>query len=410
MAHAESERSLGALPGLKIDRKRRSARWHKPRIVALTILLVAALALVVWALRRPPMVSVVQVREARPAEDITELTAAGYVASERRSTVAPKIPGRLVSVLVKEGQSVDEGEVIAQLDDSDATVALRQAEAETRTAEAHVGVAAADLAKAERDLDQMSRLVATGAVSSKAYTDARSAEESARNTKRAADGELRAARDAAAAARIHLEDTVIRAPFSGTISKKLADEGAVLAPAAVSDVQVGGIVEIVDLASLNVEAELSEDRLSLVHEGQPALIFLDAYPDRTYQGKAGTIRPTIDKSKATAVVKVPFSEPTQGVFPNMGAKVSFLRRPADPAELEKEPRLRVPQSAIVKIAGGDAVFVVDQGRVKSEHVKLGPSFGSECSLVEGPAPGTQIVSAPRHLRDGQKVRVATGPT
>jgi len=370
----------------------------------------ALVALVVLA-RRPPLVAVAQVREARPGEDLTELTAAGYVAAERRSTVAPKIPGRLVSVLVKEGQQVTEGDILARLEDSDAVAALGQAQAQGLSANGQLGVARAARIKADRDLDRTARLAATGALSPNALDDARSQADSARENERAAVAQLRASADATAAARIRLDDTVIRAPFTGTISKKLADEGAVLAPAAVSDVNVGGIVEMVDLGSLDVEAELSEDRLASVREGQPALIFLDAYPEKVFQGVTGTVRPTIDKAKATAVVKVSFLQPPSGVFPNMGAKVSFLKRPVDAASLENEARLRVPRSALVNIGGRDTVFVVEGGRVRSETVSVVGDVGNEVMLRQGPPPGTQIVAAPvSRVRDGSKVRVATGST
>jgi RND family efflux transporter MFP subunit len=403
MAQVESSPRFEAL---RIDRSRKTAKRSKARVgvVALAVLLVV-LAVVVLA-TRPDRVTVVEVREARPGETVTALTAAGYVSSERRSTIAPKTAGRLVEVLVKEGQRVNEGDVLARLDDRDAVVALKQAEAQARAASADVGVARAARAKADRDLDQTDRLARTGAVSPTALLDARSAASQASENERAVAARSKAAEDALSEARIRLEDTVVRAPFTGTISKKLADEGAVLAPAAVSEVEVGGIVELVDLDALNVDAELSEDRLASVREGQPALIFLDAYPGKVYEGTASTLRPTIDRAKATAVVKVPFDQPPQGVFPNMGAKVSFLTKKLDQDELAHEPRLMVPRSSIVKIEGRDAVFVVVGNRVRSEPVKIAAEAGNEVALSEGPPAGTPIVTLPRaSLRDGKKVRV-----
>ena len=396
------------LEALRIDRNRTVARKTKKRIAAaLVVGLLAALAVLVL-LRRPPQVLVAEVREARPGEAATELTAAGYVSSERRSTVAPKIPGRLVQVAVKEGQHVEQGDVLARLDDKDQVVGLRQAEAQAGAAAADAASARAARAKADRDLDQMTRLAASGAISPTALLDTRTAADAARAGELAALARQKAADDVVAQAKIRL-DTVVRAPFSGTVSKKLADEGAVLAPAAVSDIDVGGIVELVDLDTLGVDAELGEDRLASVHEGQPALIFLDAYPDKFYEGVTGTIRPTIDRAKATAVIKVPFLAPPEGVFPNMGAKVSFLSRKLDADALAREPRLRVPRSAVVTIDGHDAVWVVEGGRVRHQVVTVAAQAGDEVSLSDGPPPGTTIVSAagPK-LKDGARVRVVTG--
>ena len=137
--------------------------------------------------------------------------------------------------------------------------------------------------------------------------DAQSQADSALAQLSAAKNQLSAAEAAAKAAALRLEETVIRAPFTGTVVKKLADEGAVLAPAAVSEINVGGIIQLVDLSDLDVEAEVSEDRLETIHEGQPTLIFLDAYRDKVFRGEAGTLRPSIDRAKATAIVKVKFA-------------------------------------------------------------------------------------------------------
>src|SRR3954447_9839640 len=139
MANVGSGGRLGLVAGLKIDRTRRATKSSRRRILGIAALVGLALAALVVLARRPPLVAVAQVREARPGEDLTELTAAGYVAAERRSTVAPKIPGRLVSVLVKEGQQVTEGDVLVRLEDNDAVAALGQAQAQGLSANGQLG-------------------------------------------------------------------------------------------------------------------------------------------------------------------------------------------------------------------------------------------------------------------------------
>jgi HlyD family secretion protein len=398
------------LDDLRIDRHRRTAsrrrmlRWVIPAVTLL-------LGLLVWLLlaRRPAAVAVAEVRLAQPGEQMTELSAAGYVASERMSNVAPKQAGLLRELLVTEGQAVQEGDVIARLDDSDARAQLREAEARARAARAELASASAADAKARRDLDVDARLAASGAISATALLDAQTQANAARAQAGAAREELSAALAAREAARLRLDDMVVRAPFAGTVVKKLADEGAVLAPAAVSDVSIGGIVELVDLNHLNVEAEVSEDRLASIREGQPALIFLDAYPDQVFRGSATTIRPTIDRSKATAIVKVVFDPVPERVYPNMGAKVSFLSGEMSPDRLATEPRLRVPASAVVQRGDRQMVLTVRGGRVHGEPVRVAERHGDEMALVQGPAPGTQVIAAPpKRLREGSRVRVRAG--
>ncbi|MCC6559214.1 MAG: efflux RND transporter periplasmic adaptor subunit, partial [Polyangiaceae bacterium] len=343
----------------------------------------------------------------RPGEAETRLSASGYVVARTRSIVAPKIPGRLAEVLVEEGERVQEGQLLARLDDEDARAALAQQTALARAAEAHLAAAGAAQAQAELDLSRAEPLVESGALAVAELDTARTRSDAAVAQAVAARADLAAAEAGIEAARLRLEQTEIRAPFDGTIVRKLADIGAVLAPATISEIDVGGIVEMVDLDTLEVEAEVSEEELPRIREGQPALIFLDAYPDRVIRGTASAVRPSIDRSKATAVVKVRFAEPAAGALPNMGARVSFLERPVDPVALRDEPRLRVPASAVVERDGADVVFVVDGDRVRRVPVGVAARVGAEVALSSGPQPGARVVAAPRPgLRDGARVRVA----
>jgi HlyD family secretion protein len=108
---------------------------------------------------------------------------------------------------------------------------------------------------------------------------------------------------------------------------------------------------------------------------------------------------------------VRFQSVPRGALPDMGAKVSFLREPLPPDALDpKTQPPRVPSSAVVQDGGGPAVWVVKDGRLARQPVRLGPRVGEEVSLVEGPPAGTQVVVAPdsRRLREGRRVKVEAG--
>lgn len=390
MGDASAEPGLDAL---RIDRKRRRGGRRRGRLIvgALSLIAALAVALALLLLARPPSVAVAEVREARPGEAQTQLSASGYVATRHRSIVAPRIPGRLAAVLVEEGQRVRAGQVIARLDDEDARAALSQAEARADAAEARLAAARVASEQASRNRERE----AADDASRTATADAL-----------AAAAELAAARAAIEGARLQLEQTEIRAPFDGTVVRKLADVGAVLAPAAISELDVGGVVEVVDLDALEVEAEVSEEELPRLHEGQPALIFLDAYPDVVHRGVLAAVRPSIDRSKATAVVKVRFSDSPRGALPNMGARVAFLAQPLDAEALQREPRLRLPASAVVERDGAPVVLVVEGGRVHRAPVAVAATVGDEVALAAGPPPGSRVVAAPTpRLDGGARVRV-----
>jgi HlyD family secretion protein len=206
-------------------------------------------------------------------------------------------------------------------------------------------------------------------------------------------------------AALRLSYTEVRAPFTGTIVRKLADEGAVLAPATISDFDAGGIVELVDLAALEVEAEVSEDELGKLEPGQPALIFVDALGG-VFPAKMGSVRPAIDRSKATATVKVLFDAIPKGALPDMSAKISFLLRPIDEQGLAEEHRLRVPQAAIVDEGGKTSVLTIDEGRLSAAPVEIAERAGGEAVLKAGPPAGTKVALAGgKRLRHGKRVRV-----
>ncbi|PTL83036.1 efflux RND transporter periplasmic adaptor subunit [Vitiosangium sp. GDMCC 1.1324] len=404
MAEAQAQK----LNMLRIDRSahpRRKLLRRWPWWVALAVVL--ALAVGALVVGRAPSVRVAEVREARPGEEQTELTAAGYVSSRRRSVIAPQVAGRLVEVAVDEGDAVKKGQVLARLDDRDARVAAARAQAELQAANQRLIAAQATATRARSDLARAERLAKAEVVTRASLEESQATARATAAEEQAASAQLASARRAAEEAELQRAHTVVRAPFSGTVVKKLADEGAVLAPAALEQENIGGIVELVDLGALEVEAEVSEEQLPRIEVGQPALVFLDAYPDQAFRARVRSVRPTIDRSKATAVVNVQFDEIPPGVLPDMGSRVAFLKEEVPPEALaKKDEALRVPAAAVVQNGGQSVVWVVQDGRLKRQPVQVARKVGDEVALAQGPSPGTQVVVSPEgNLRPGRKVKV-----
>ena len=165
------------------------------------------------------------------------------------------------------------------------------------------------------------------------------------------------------------------------------------------------IVEIADFKTLEVETDVPEARLSLVHVGTPCEIVLDAEPNKRRAGTAVELGTKVDRSKATLIVKVKFDDGTAGVLPDMAARVSFLTQRIAQAAMKEPPKHVVPKAAVVDRAGSKVVFVVDQGVVHMTRVSLGPEMAGGYELVDGPIPGTRIVQDPApDLADGQRVK------
>ena len=336
-----------------------------------------------------------------PSQAEVQVTATGYVIPQLESKVGAKIPGRLSKVFVKEGDEVKEGQVIAQLEDSDARSAVVVAGSRVSVARAHVETARANLAEVTQQVEREKRLVASGAVGKASLDDLIARQKALSEQVRAAETEVKAAEADVGTYGIGLKDRVVVAPISGRIVSK---------PAAVGE-YVGGfgtvaqVAEIVDFKSLMVETDVPEARLHLVKLGGPAEIVLDAYPNKRYRGIAAELGQRVNRSKATVIVKVSFADDPVGVLPEMSARVSFLAKPISDDALKEAPKRVVAADAVVDRAGQKVLFAVDAGKLHMIPVKVGGAVGSAIELVDGPPPGTKVVAKPAEgTQDGQRIK------
>jgi len=256
----------------------------------------------------------------------------------------------------------------------------------------------ADLRDAERALARERMLMDSNSTSQASYDAAEARYQRVK-------ANIAVAQAALQSAQVALENTVIRAPFDGTVLTKNADVGEVVAPLAASAFSKSAVVTVADLRSLQVEADVAESNLEAVSPGQPCEIVLDAYPDARYPGSVAMIVPTADRAKATVQVKVAFRSYDARVLPEMSAKVHFLPRPSRVA-VDTQPVLVVPGTAVVERNGRSVVFVVERGRAVEVPVVVGRQVGSSVAIREGLHPGVQVVdSVGARLRGGAKVTV-----
>ena len=124
---------------------------------------------------------------------------------------------------------------------------------------------------------------------------------------------------------------MIRAPFTGTVLRKDAEVGEVVAPSVGGGLTRGAVVTMADLSTLEVEVDVNEAYIGRIAGGRPARITLDAYPDTTFRGEVRQVVPTADRQRATVQVKVSILDHDARILPEMGAKVDFL-------EPEQPPR------------------------------------------------------------------------
>jgi RND family efflux transporter MFP subunit len=264
-----------------------------------------------------------------PAPTGSILDASGYVVARRQATVSSKITGKVVEVLIEEGQRVAGGEVIARLDDSNARAAVEQAAAVVEQQRASLTAMQVAFDNIVPSFDRSRRQFAAAFISAQAFDDAKASYDAAGASLDIAARAVTVAEANLALVQRNLDDTVVRAPFAGIVTVKAAQEGEMVSPvSAGGGFTRTGIGTIVDMDSLEVEVDVSENFISRVETGQRVAITLNAYPDRRMPGHVVAIIPTADRAKATVKVRVGFEQRDSSVLPEMGARVAFLSNDA----------------------------------------------------------------------------------
>jgi HlyD family secretion protein len=368
------------------------------------------------------------------------ITASGDVEPFRSVNLSPKNSGIVRELLVEQGDKVSQGQVIARMDSRDLDAQLRQnqaavAEAEAQLIDVQQGTAREQIAQSEANLaavqaqindaqarldlarlnrDRNESLVNQGALSQseldRSNSDVRSAEanldqvqfrvEEARQ--RLADiadapdpeaiaqaqARLESARGRLQATETQLEDTLIRAPFSGVITQKFATEGAFVTPTTTaSDASSATSTAIVALADgLEVVAEVPEADIAQIKPNQDVEITADAFANQTFKGKVRFIAPeAIEKRSVTIFqVRIRLLTGQTQLLSNMKVNISFLGNRLNDV-------LVIPTVAVVTQSGENGVFVPDENnRIRFRPVTLGSQVGDQIQITEGVEAGERV--------------------
>jgi HlyD family secretion protein len=405
-------------------------------VVLAAVLVLASAGLFAWrstASMRALAVETVQPtveRTGRAAAGTAVLTASGYIVARREAIVSSKIQGRLSELRVEEGSVVRAGELLARLESTDLVASVERARAQMQQSDAQIGSAQAQVRRAEADVAEARRQLGVAerlsterllAVDSLDAARSRVALAEAALGQATADAQrATAARSQAGAelnvAQAQLQNTVISAPFAGTVVRKMAEVGESVAPIPPGvniSTASGAIVALADLATLEMEADVSESNVARLQEGQPAEITVEAFPDKRYKAVLRQVIPTADRTKATVLTKVTLLEKDKDLKPEMSAKVTFLEAgtPGEPAAdaPPAKPVILVPPAAVVTRDGGQRVFEVVAGTARVRPVTTSGTRRELLVVTDGLAGSeTLVVRPPESLVDGTAVNVKGG--
>ena len=436
------------LKNLQIDRRQRRdpSKWATRWIVGgvLVILLLGAWRFASEKLNAAPLVETARVQSisAASAPEGVVLNATGYIVAAHRIEVAAKVIGRVKWIGVDKGDRVTEGQVIVRLEDDEYQAQLEQAKGqlamleaklaealhgsrpeEIAQAQANLESARADLENAKVTLDRTVGLMKEGVTARQTLDDAQARYDSAvhkvNSLQKAYElvklgprqeeidalrGQVQQAKGLVAYAETNLDNTVIRAPVTGTILERAVEKGEFVTTSFVGDRGAKGyVVSLADLNDLEVELDISQNDFARLHSAQHGIVTTDAFPDRKYEGFIKEISPEANRQKATVQIKVKIARPDNYLRPEMNASVAFIsdRKPAATGASAAKPVILVPNSAV----RDGAVFVLLDGKAIRRAVKTGAVSGQGVRVEQGLIGGEDlIVDPPQGLKDGDRVR------
>jgi len=388
------------LSALKIEREPLNTgggRWVK-WVFLLLFLGGAGFWAFTWFTReRPIEVEVASVSERAAGTSASVLTGKGYVTARRRATVSSKVTGKVIEVNVEEGMAVRKGQVLARLDDSTLQAALGLYRAQLEAAKRQIPESEVRLEQARVQLQRQERLRKEGLNTPNDIDNAKAEVDSLVARIASAQETVKVAESQIAMQQTAIDDTVIRAPFSGIALSKDAQPGEMVSPvSAGGGFTRTGISTIVDMSSLEIEVDVNESYINRVSAGQPVTAVLDAYPGFEIPASVIAVVPTADRQKATVLVRIGFKKLDPRILPDMGVGVTFLREADASAASQSAAQsvTLVPQGAVKTDSGTTFVFLVNGQTVERRAVKVGGTDGDRVEVLAGLKGGDRIVIAP----------------
>jgi RND family efflux transporter MFP subunit len=335
------------------------------------------------------------------------LDASGYVVARRQATVSSKVTGKVEQVFIEEGMRVEEGEIVATLDDSTQQAQLELAIAQADSARAGLVEIEAQLRNARLERDRLRDLAGRDLTSKSSLDSAEAVYDELAARLATGRENIDVAERNVALARDSLANMTIRAPFAGMVVSKNAQPGEMISPvSAGGGFTRTGICTIIDTDSLEIEVDVNESYIQRVRANQKVSAVLDAYPDWRIPAEVIAIVPTADRQKATVRVRIGFLERDERVLRDMGVKVSFLGDGAPQESGADVQGVMIAGDALRSDADGDFVWLVRGDTVERRAVALGgPRDRQRVLVASGLVAGdTVVLTADGPLSAGQNVK------
>lgn len=396
-------------------------------VIAAIVLLLIALVTMGVVKRRGQKAVEVTTAKVELADLNSKVTANGKIEAQKKVDLSANVMGQITNLAVREGDVVQKGGFLLQIDKTQLAASAAGAEASVRAIFHDRDAARANAAEAQRTYERAQKSYAEKLIPLAELERTRSAVESARASASALEGRIEQARASLAGARDTLSKTTIRAPMAGIVTKLPVEEGEV---AVIGTMNNPGTVlmTISDMSIVEAVMDVDETDIPNVKVGQTATVTVDAYPNKTFPGVitevASSPRNSSVSSGAEAInfeVKIQLTAPPAGIRPGFSCSAEILTgsRPqvvAVPIQAlvvkEKETKGKpVPGAKPVEEEG---VYMFDPAKQTATFrtVKTGLNGETSTEIVSGLKKGEEIITGPfkalREIKDGDKVKISTG--
>jgi HlyD family secretion protein len=353
----------------------------------------------------------VEVRElARPVE------AVGTLDPNEEVVVSNQVEGTIEQLLVDVGDAVRVGQLLAELDTRELELNVHQQEAALQQDLARVGLtdpnasideastsqvrqAEATLTDAKIRLDRTKKLTESGLIAQQQldgqqaqYDIADASVHSARETVRNIHASIAARKAALGLAQKKLADAKITAPLAGFIKERPATTGQFLKANS-------PVVTIVQISQLKLRADVPESAVAYIRIGRTVQFYVDAFPDRIFEGKITRLSPAVDQQSRTLKLEAMVQNAASGLKPGFFARVTIQTD-------RKDKTLVIPTESLTTVSGIEKVFVVDNGKIAERVVRSGARVGGAVEILEGLKEGELIAKNNLSgLQQGREVSV-----
>jgi RND family efflux transporter MFP subunit len=394
------------LSALKINRDIKTSSNGNKKYIYIGLLLLIIIGF--WYVKQNTAITVktIQIIESSGLGQDAVLTGQGYVVAQVKAAISSKATGRLQELFVIEGDKVKKGMIIGRIESNDVQANLNQQKTQIAVLNASLSNAQAELEDAHSAYLRQQSLLQNKVGTQSEFDASQGRWKRSLAQVSFAQAQINAQQAAIASAQVLVENTVIRAPFDGTVLSKNANVGEVITALGGAAGSRGAVVTLADMSSLEVEADVSESSLSKILPNMPVEISVSAIADKKYKGYVNKIIPTADRGKGTVQIKIRFNEIDERVLPEMGAKVNFLRQNIANEE-QKPAKILIPTSSILTVNGKKTVFIVGAGSKATEQIiKTGAIFGEFTEVKQGLMSGTSLIISPiEKLSSGSSITI-----